>query len=756
MLSFARMGVAETTRRTRPTGQESVRTGPPGRRSTRGRRRGTLVALALASFDRQWRLGDPALPGLPSNNKTPGWLRAIRHHLFPLLAYLLITLAVTFPLVLHLGTHLPGDGRDAWQNVWNYWWLRQSLAAGQNPYQTDLLYAPYGVPLYLHTLNPFNGLLTLPVQLAFGLTAAYNAAILLSLTLAGYFAYLLIGVVSGSRTAGFIGGVIYAFGSYHLAHLLGHANLVASEWLPAYLLCLLLAPASTGARRWRWIGAGALALVFLALCDWQYALFAAIFTALWVGWTTIARRSVVPALTAGITGLLGIIPLLPLLIPTVRQLRDTAETRPEVPGPETFSADLISFVVPSPLQAWWGTAAERIGDRAIAEPVERAIFLGFAPLALALIGLWFGRRRAAFWAVAAAAFALLALGPVLQVAGNSFAAIPLPYRLLGQVPLANVFRVPARFGLLVTLCLAVLAGLAVVGLPRRFPAIASGRARLIAPSLLTLLLLAEHFPAPYPLVAVNEPSFYRQLATSSEQGAILELPFALTRSSSLYNQTIHGRPIIGGYLSRPLAYPILALPPFGGPTPDDIVAMPTDGVAEWVLHRAGVRWVVVLRELADRATGEFVARYVDPTPLYQDEQMTVYRPKAPGAARFYLQPTTGWHAPEDLADGRRMRWLPDAATLDTWSLSDAQQTGTLRFEAWSFNQPRRLQLSVDGQPVAEWLVAEPKPYEVPLTLAPGRHTITLRTLDPPERPAQTVGGEDTRLIAIGVTGIELR
>jgi len=201
------------------------------------------------------------------------------------------------------------------------------------------------------------------------------------------------------------------------------------------------------------------------------------------------------------------------------------------------------------------------------------------------------------------------------------------------------------------------------------------------------------------------------------------------------------------------------LPPFSGPaqgTPsNDIVAMPTDGVGEWVLHQAGVRWVVVLRELADRATGEFVARYVDPTPIYQDEQLTVYRPKPPGATRFFVQPTTGWHRPEDLPDGRRMRWFPGTATLDTWSLSDTQQTGTLRFEAWSFNQPRRLELLVDGQRAGEWLVAEPKRYDVPLTLAPGQHTITLRTLDPPERPAQTVGGDDTRLIAIGVTGITL-
>jgi hypothetical protein len=136
--------------------------------------------------------------------------------------------------------------------------------------------------------------------------------------------------------------------------------------------------------------------------------------------------------------------------------------------------------------------------------------------------------------------------------------------------------------------------------------------------------------------------------------------------------------------------------------------------------------------------------------------MAVYRPKAAGAPTFLLRPADGWHQPESLPDQRRMRWLPWSAVLDTWSLSDAPQSGTLGFEAWSFDQPRRLAVSVDGQPAGEWLVAEPKRYELPLTLTPGQHRVEFRTLDAPERPARTVGGTDTRLISIGVAGVELR
>ncbi|HEY8601969.1 MAG TPA: hypothetical protein VIL85_26320 [Thermomicrobiales bacterium] len=695
----------------------------------------------------------------PTQADTPRTL-ALRHFL-PLGLYLLITIIATYPLIRHFGTALPGDGRDAWQNYWDYWWLRMSLSQGQNPYQTPLLYAPYGAPLYLHTLNPFNGLVTLPIQIVFGLTAAYNTVVFLSFSLAAYFAYLLVARISGSYQAGFVGGIIYAFGSYHFAHLLGHANLLASEWLPAYLLCLVTASEKTGRQRLRWLGAGAVSLLLIALCDWQYLLFAGALTALYAPFTALTRRSLAPLGVAAAIGAGGIILILPFLVPTARELQVSATTRPAVLGPEQFSADLLSFVTPSPLQAWWGASAERLGGRAVAPAVERAIFLGFLPLLLAGTGLWLRGRRGWLWGLGAVGFAVLALGPTLQIAGRGYPAIPLPYRLLQQIPGVNVSRVPGRFALLVTLCLAILAGLGIAGLRERLPALRGAMLPRVALPLLVAALLAEHFAAPYPLSAVQPAPFYRQLAAANARGAVLELPFSLTRATSLFGQTVHGQPIVGGYLSRPLAYPILALPPFADPADSrgDITPTLNTGTGIWMLHLSGVRWIVVLLDdpkLNQAEIAAYLRDYAEPTPLYTDERMAVYRPLPVGTPQFLLRATEGWHQAESLADKRRMRWIPWSATLDTWSLSANAQSGTLRFEGWSFNQPRRLVVSVDGQQLGEWLVAEPKVYELPITLAPGQHAITFRTLDAPERPARTVGGTDDRLIAIGVTDISLR
>jgi hypothetical protein len=117
---------------------------------------------------------------------------SFKSHLLALAGYLLLTIAMTWPATRYFTGGIPGDGFDGWQNYWNLWWVKQALLVlGSNPYFTHLLDAPTGVSLLFHTLNIFNGLWTLPIQLNFGLAAAYNSVVLLSFVLAGFGGYLL-------------------------------------------------------------------------------------------------------------------------------------------------------------------------------------------------------------------------------------------------------------------------------------------------------------------------------------------------------------------------------------------------------------------------------------------------------------------------------------------------------------------------------------------------------------------------------------
>ncbi|HHY55720.1 MAG TPA: hypothetical protein GYA08_09815, partial [Chloroflexi bacterium] len=126
-----------------------------------------------------------------------------QQHLLALALYLAATVVFTWPLAANLTTAIPGDSFDGWQNYWNQWWIKQALIDRiVNPLRTDLLYYPTGVSLYFHTLNPFNGVTTLPIQLAFGLIPAYNAVVFMSWVLAGYGVFLLARWVIGGEGRG--------------------------------------------------------------------------------------------------------------------------------------------------------------------------------------------------------------------------------------------------------------------------------------------------------------------------------------------------------------------------------------------------------------------------------------------------------------------------------------------------------------------------------------------------------------------------
>jgi hypothetical protein len=317
---------------------------------------------------------------------------------------------------------------------------------------------------------------------------------------------------------------------------------------------------------------------------------------------------------------------------------------------------------------------------------------------------------------------------------------------------------------MVTLCLAVLVGLGLAGLARGWPRPAGRRARVLLLPLLVAGLLVEHLALPYPLERPDAPSFYRELARSPEAGTILEWPFSLKRSRSLYYQTVHGRPMVGGYISRRLAYPLRGLPPFRTPPSvgsEIVLSAPPPDLGAWALAHADVRWIVVLLDdpyLDREELPQFLARYAESAPLYQDERTAVYRPLPPsGDPPAYLALGGGWHALEWPEGGRSWnRWFASAGGLTAWSFAPGPRAYRLRFAAWSYHQPRRLAVAVDGQPVGEWAVERTGRFDIPLTLDYGVHRIELRSLDPPVSPA-LVGeaAEDMRPLAFNVWDLEL-
>jgi hypothetical protein len=129
----------------------------------------------------------------------------------------------------------------------------------------------------------------------------------------------------------------------------------------------------------------------------------------------------------------------------------------------------------------------------------------------------------------------------------------LPQALLHYVPLLNNARIPGRAIVIVYLAMGVLAAIALAEWR------ASPRARFVLAIVAALAIVTDYVPAPFPVTALDRPALYETLRDRPEQGAVCELPLGVRDGFGgrgpiddrvFFYQTIHQRPLTGGYVSR--------------------------------------------------------------------------------------------------------------------------------------------------------------------------------------------------------------
>jgi hypothetical protein len=194
----------------------------------------------------------------------------------------------------------------------------------------------------------------------------------------------------------------------------------------------------------------------------------------------------------------------------------------------------------------------------------------------------------------------------------------LPYLVLSTlVPGFSVMRVPSRFVVLTSLALAVLVGYALAALSARLhPALdpaapeaatAPPATRFALPQLsgrtlavyggVAVLIALEFVTIPYPMAPPGyHIPFYEQVAQEPGHFAILELPLRPMSDYMAY-QTVHGKPIVYGYLSRQPPDPFVEGTPavhyLLNTTPVDALPPAEAATGAATLRAAGIRYVVV-------------------------------------------------------------------------------------------------------------------------------------------------------------------
>jgi hypothetical protein len=644
--------------------------------------------------------------------------------------YVLVALAATWPLALHLFTHLPGPRTgDTGVYAWNLWVFRREVVdLGRWPFSTSaILSLSPPADLSLHNYTLVANILALPLLPTAGIVGTYNLILLLFLALDGWCLFLLARHVTGRTFESWVAGAMFAASPVLIARTTAHLSLVAAFPLP---LAALAAIRLLGTWRARDAVATGAAVALAAACDAYYGVYAGLllvglavgcrFRLVWerrkapgiavtravagalalvllvvagvaatggfrvevLGTRIVAETLYTPVLVATLLGVLLTLlvwrprpvalgcPLLVrdaarplgavvltaavLLSPVLAAAgRRAAAGELDLPATHWRSSapgvDLLAFAMPNPNHPWFGAPFRAWLARERADGFPE--YVAALPLTmLAVIAFAFRRRPGAVprpWPALTVVFALLALGPFIHVAGtNTF--VPGPWALLRYVPIVGLARSPARFAMVVAMLASVAFAFAFSALRDRAPH------RRLVTVLVLLVAGAELLPAPRPLRAATVPAIYHRIAADPDPRIrVLELPTGVRDgASSIGNfsarsqffQTVHGKRLIGGYLSRVPRRQKRALSRL--PVLSALVALsegrPLTPEAEYeawrarhrFIARARLGYVVIDTSRASRALRDFAIELLDLELVAEDMGFELYRPR-----RRALQPS---------------------------------------------------------------------------------------------------------------------
>ncbi len=252
-----------------------------------------------------------------------------------------------------------------------------------------------------------------------------------------------------------------------------------------------------------------------------------------------------------------------------------------------------------------------------------------------IVGVWRGRGDWGYWLVLGAGLFVLSLGPRLEVAGRTL-GVRLPYAWVQDWAPVRVVRHPNRFSVPLGLPVAVLAGYGVAWLLNRLkrPAV-----WLLG---LSVLVLVEYLPWPYPTVQPSVSPFYDQLAQEPGDFGVLDLPMGSRTVAKpyMYFATIHGKPLVEGHVSRlPIsAYDFVDDVPLLrglresnemdlalGDISRQLSLLADADIADADIADADIRYLILHPELVP---AEQLARWqswLAIAPMYEDAEAIVYR-----------------------------------------------------------------------------------------------------------------------------------
>ena len=291
--------------------------------------------------------------------------------------YLVLTVAMTWPLAPRMKTDIAADLGDPLLNAWILAWDATHL--GRGLWHANIFHPhPYALAYSEHLLAPAFQILPL-YALTRNPILCYNVLFLLSFALSGLGMFLFARELTGNRTAAFVAGAAYAFAPYRFSNL-SHLQVLSSAWMP-FALYGLRRYFETG-RVLALAGAASAWLLQNLSCGY-YLLFFSPILLLYACWelTTRHRWTDVKTVTHIVAaGALVALATVPFLVPYLR-LRDLGFSARSLAETDRFSADAYAYLTADPGLRLVGGVMHQWPKP------EGALFPGFTITALALVAL---------------------------------------------------------------------------------------------------------------------------------------------------------------------------------------------------------------------------------------------------------------------------------------------------------------------------------------------------------------------------------
>lgn len=517
---------------------------------------------------------------------------ALRDSLLVVVGALVLTILFTWPMTARFDRAGRVDSGDARHGVWNVAWVARALVTDPSNLYNANIFHPHTNALAFSEPNILSGLIAVPAWLATGnAMAAFNWAVLWSFVLSALAMFRLVRYLTQHNASAAVAAMLFAFCPYVFSHL-GHIQLLMTFGMPLSLLAMHRFVDAPGLSRALVLG---IALAVQGLACGYYGIFGGLAVGLGLVWFSVARGRVRDwrfwahiALAAVVTGAL----IYPFLAP-VLTVRDAGFVR-TLDDARLFAAGWRDYLAsPMLVERWMLPLIGRWGE---------VLFPGFIGLGLAAVAVVQLFRR----------HTVPSAGPARSVVGFYTALVAVAtwasfgpdaglYRLMhDELPFFSLIRAPSRFGIVVTLAVAVLAGIGLATLARR----ASRPRRLVLVGVVLALALARSTAGPLALVDRPEPGAAYERLAQLPIGPVVEFPYFADRvdrhrhTEYMLASTRHWKPLINGYSDH---------------TPSDVVAEAPilatfPSAAAWdVLRRHRARYVVMHWDLYQPGESPHVA-----------------------------------------------------------------------------------------------------------------------------------------------------